>query len=48
MTAAVDLMRRHAWLPPFVVLLAALLIPFAIMANTRRAERRVRRRRSAA
>jgi len=35
-------------LTPFVVLLAALLIPFAIMANTRRAERRVRRRRSAA
>jgi len=35
-------------LTPFVILFAALLIPFAIIANTRRAERRGRRRRSAA
>ena len=35
-------------LAPFVILLAALLMPVAIMANSRRAERRIRRRRSAA
>ena len=35
-------------LAPFAVLLAALLLPLAILARSRRAERRVRRRRAAA
>ena len=35
-------------LAPFVILLAALLLPLAILARSRRAERRVRRRRAAA
>jgi len=38
---------RYWILAPFVILLVALLMPFVIMANSRRAERRIRRRRSA-
>lgn len=38
---------RYWVLAPFVILLGALLIPFGIMVNSRRAERRIRRRRSA-
>jgi hypothetical protein len=38
---------RYWVLAPFVIVIAALLIPFVIMVNSRRAERRIRRRRSA-